>query len=353
MVFRPAWSIALHVLACTALLPAATLAQSTAEPAAELSRCRLIADSAQRLACYDAAAEAAEAKVDTSPAARALLLDSPRPASEPRSLIGDRWGLGASPDDSRFDLRAHRPSYFLLGRYSDNPNRTPTSPTRLLAVPPETADIDATEAKFQVSFKVKLADFGKELDWPLSIWAAYSQQSSWQIYNSTTSRPFRETNYEPELMVAMHPDIDVLGWRWRLAAVGLNHQSNGRAEPLSRSWNRVVAQFGLERGNFALLVRPWLRIRETGSRDDNPDLTRYLGHGETVLIWAPGAHQLSLTGRVNIGSGKGALQGHWTFPLSRRVRGMVQVFSGYGESLIDYNVRQNTIGLGISLADHL
>jgi len=317
---------------------------------ADILRCKSITDPALRLACYDAAAEGAPPKEDISPQARALLLDSPEPDAQLRSPIGDRWGLGAAPDDSRFDLRAHRPSYFLLGRYSDAPNQLPTSPSKpALAAP---LDLQATEAKFQLSFKVKLADFGRRFPMPLAIWAAYTQQSQWQLYNNSISRPFRETNYEPELFVAAHPDNEFLGWRWRLAAIGLNHQSNGRAEPLSRSWNRVIAQFGVERGDVAVILRPWVRIRESGATDDNPDLTRYLGHGDLTLAWAPGVHQFSLTGRLNATSGKGALQAHWTFPLARRVRGILQVFSGYGESLIDYNVRQSTIGLGISLADH-
>jgi len=333
-----------------AVLSPLAAAASTGDPAA-FARCKAITDPALRLACYDAAAETALPKADIGPEARAVLLDSPEPDPAHRSLIGDRWGLGASPDDSRFDLRAHRPSYFLLARYSNAPNLAPTSPSK----PPLGAplDIQDTEAKFQLSFKFKLADFGRELDRPFAIWAAYTQQSQWQVYNGGVSRPFRETNYEPEVFVATHPDQTFWGWRWRLAALGINHQSNGRSEPLSRSWNRVVAQLGVERGNVGVILRPWVRISEGSATDDNPDLTRYLGHGDLTVVWAPGAHQLSLSARLNVSHGYGAVQGHWTFPLARRVRGIVQVFSGYGESLIDYNVKQTTIGIGVSLADHL
>jgi phospholipase A1 len=136
-------------------------------------------------------------------------------------------------------------------------------------------------------------------------------------------------------------------------AIGVNHQSNGRSEPLSRSWNRLVAQLGVERGDVALLLRPWWRLPESASSDDNPDITRYIGNGELVAVWAPGENTYSLTLRGSARSGRGAAQASWNFPLARRVRGTLHLFSGYGDSLIDYNVKQTTIGFGISLADHL
>ncbi|MCP5272626.1 MAG: phospholipase A [Burkholderiaceae bacterium] len=336
-----------RLLALACLAPATALALDTDA----ILRCKTITDPTLRVACYDAAVESRLPPSRTTPEARALLLDSPEPDPQQRSLIGDRWGLGASPEDSRFDLRAHRPSYMLLGRVSDAPNREPGTPSK----PPLDAplNIQDTEAKFQLSFKFKLADFGRELDMPLSIWGAYTQQSHWQVFNGGISRPFRETNYEPELMVALHPDLDLWGWRWRLAALGINHQSNGRAEPLSRSWNRIVAQLGVERGDVAVILRPWLRVREDRANDDNPDIVDYLGHGDLTVVWAPGRHQFSLSSRLNLATGRGAAQAHWTFPLTRRVRGIVQWFGGYGESLVDYNRRQHTLGIGISLADHL
>ena len=61
--------------------------------------------------------------------------------------------------------------------------------------------------------------------------------------------------------------------RWRLANIGFAHQSNGRGDPLSRSWNRVYAELGFETRDLALLVRPWYRIKESAAKDDNPDIT--------------------------------------------------------------------------------
>ena len=62
-----------------------------------------------------------------------------------------------------------------------------------------------------------------------SLWVGYTQQSHWQVYNSEASRPFRETNYEPEVMLAFHPDRRLLGFDWRLLDVSLVHQYNARA----------------------------------------------------------------------------------------------------------------------------
>jgi len=334
----------MRLLLLTLLLLAGTaLAQQV--DSERLQRCARIADPSSRLACFDRLVPPPES-APTTPLA-------PISEEEAPSLIGDRWGIGISDRDSRFDVRAHRPSYLLFARYSDAPNTLPTSPTK----PPltEPLDINPTEAKFQVSFKVKLADFGEILPGtpPSALWVGYTQQSQWQVYNPHVSRPFRETNYEPEVMLAFFPDREVLGWRWRLAAFGLNHQSNGRSEPLSRSWNRVFLLLGVEQENFGLLIRPWLRIKEDYSKDDNPDITAYLGYGDVTGVYRFENHTISLTARYNPAKGRGAVLAGWNFPLQRRVRGYLQWFSGYGESLIDYNVRQNTIGIGISLSDHL
>jgi len=88
------------------------------------------------------------------------------------------------------------------------------------------------------------------------LWGAYTQNSRWQVYNSEESRPFRETNYETEVMLVLRNNYRLGGWQGHMAAISLNHQSNGREDPFSRSWNRIILSARLDRENWAFVVPP-------------------------------------------------------------------------------------------------
>lgn len=68
-------------------------------------------------------------------------------------------------------------------------------------------------------------------------------------------------------------------------------------------------------------------------------------------------HVFSIMSRNNLESGfdEGAFEAGWSFPLGNwpYLKGYVQYFTGYGESLIDYDKKVNRIGLGIILTDFL
>ena len=323
--------------------------------AAELADC-IPLDDAERLACYDRVSGRTRPRPtvpDTPPPASAAAASPAIPVAPERaetpSMLGERWALDAAPRDTRYNVVFHQPNYF-IGRYSDHAGTRPSSPTHPFPDDADSTSINPGEAKFQISFKTRLWE---DADRRVTLWAAYTQQSHWQVGNGALSRPFRETDYQPEFIVGLRPDLPAAGWRWRLLNLGLVHQSNGREDPLSRSWNRVYAQFGFERGEVAVLLRPWYKFHERTAGDDNPDIRQYYGSGDRVVVWKHGDQTLTFTGRANPGSGKGSAQIEWSKKWFGPVRLYAQAFSGYGESLIDYNWRQNTIGIGVSLNDAL
>jgi phospholipase A1 len=212
--------------------------------------------------------------------------------------------------------------------------------------------LDSEEVKFQLSFHAKVADdlFGGNGD----LWFGYTQVAFWQLFNSGLSAPFRETNHEPEVHVSFLTGYDLFGLKLRAINVGLVHQSNGRAEPLSRSWNRVFADLQLTRGNFALSFKPWVRISEDPQEDNNPDIEDYLGRYELRLLYAWRGQVFSAMVR-NVLDSEHRLNSElaWSFPITRRLRGLVQWYNGYGENLIDYNFSIHRIGVGVLLTDWL
>ena len=327
------------------------------KPPAAVADCRSIAASMERLACYDAASGRStttgkDATPVTAPAAAAspeVVRAEPATATASRtpSIIDSTWAF--DPSSTRHDISFHNSNYLLFGRYTDNVNNAPYSPLFQAAGQPQ-ENLNDVEAKFQLSFKARLWTTD---DRRWGVWAAYTQQSQWQVYNGDVSRPFRENNYMPELFVSYRPDIDLGGgFNWKLLNVGYNHQSNGRTDVLSRSWDRLFAQFGVEREDLALYGTVWYRLKEDASQDDNPDITDYYGYGEISSLYRWRGNSFKLSARGNLGTGKGSVQAGWfTPPLLGPLRGYVQVFSGYGESMIDYNWNQTTIGAGVALND--
>jgi phospholipase A1 len=335
-------TLKLSIAACAVVSPAALASTPGAE-------CLEIIIDEERLACFDRAirravlpAPAQAVDTATPPAAAAAALP-PRPVS----MFGKAWAV--ERDSSKALIRLHEPNYILFARYTTDVNTAPYEP--LFDAFDEEGDFDSVEAKFQLSLKGRL---WADQDRDLGVWFAYTQQNQWQVYNGDLSSPFRETNYTPELFVNFQPGIDIGGWQWNLLNAGYNHQSNGRSDPISRSWDRLFVEGGIERGNVALLARAWARIRPGSYEDDNPDITDYLGYGELTGIWKRDEGSYKLKIRGNPSTGKGAGEFTWTSrPILGPMKAYVQVFSGYGESMIDYDWNQTTFGAGLALNDVL
>ncbi|MDL4913257.1 MAG: phospholipase A [Enterobacterales bacterium endosymbiont of Blomia tropicalis] len=181
--------------------------------------------------------------------------------------------------------------------------------------------------------------------------ASYTQRSWWQLSNQSQSAPFRETNYEPQIFLGWATDYSFAGWTLRDVEVGLNHESNGRSDPTSRSWNRVYARLMAQHDNFLAEIKPWYRIPENEKNDDNPDMTKYMGYYRLKLGYMMGDNIFSVEGQYNWNTGYGGAQLGWSYPVTQHVRFYTQLYSGYGESLIDYNHRQTRIGVGVTLND--
>lgn len=336
--------------------------------------CVALESNSERLACYDAlfkvpvadapvyvSEQRAAQEIEVAPSEPVTLTDKIEKKVENlfaihgakidpnSSLLDKRWELSEDSKLGTWNIRAHQPVYLLPGFWTTDKNELPKSenPTNTVT---QDQNLKSMEAKFQISLKTKALEnlIGNNGD----VWIGYTQSSRWQVYNSEESRPFRETNYEPEASLMFHTNYEILGLNGRLLGLTLNHQSNGRSDPLSRSWNRVMLNLGFERGNFAMMVRPWYRIEEDAKDDNNPDIKNYVGRGDITSFYRWNDHDFSLMLRHSLKGGDdshGAVQFDWVFPIKGKLRGQFQVFDGYGESLIDYNHRATYVGLGVSL----
>lgn len=208
---------------------------------------------------------------------------------------------------------------------------------------------DASEFVFDISLKLRLLG--------TNLFFAYTQRSFWQIYNASESRPFRETDYNPELFYRWKPNFSICphcGFDF-----GGEHESNGRDVPDSRSWNRLYFAAYHEWNRTLLYLKTWYRIPEDTKKDpsdaegdDNPDIEHYYGYGEIRVqqeLFAS-KHLAALMVRGNPSTHKGAIEFNYSVPFGDYLYWNLYFFNGYGDSLIDYNHSVTRVGIGVMLA---
>ena len=204
-----------------------------------------------------------------------------------------------------------------------------------------------TEIIYQLSAKVRLFD--------MNLYFAYTQKSFWQAFNNSDSSPFRETNYNPELFYRIPPGSKLLK-NLGLDA-GVEHESNGGTLPSSRSWNRAYITPYYIRAYDLFYLKLWYRFPEDVKNspldpagDDNPDIQDYLGYSEFhYMHQSHHMHHFQMMLRGNYNTAKGAVNVIYDIPSgSKDMYYRLSLWSGYGETLIDYNRSITRIGIGVS-----
>jgi len=232
-------------------------------------------------------------------------------------------------NNTKNGFSAHKPNYFLLYTYSNYQT-----------------DRQKEEIKFQISIKQRMLRF---YGWGL--YFGYTQKSLWQAYDSLNSRPFRENNFNPEIFFRTKM------WNGLRFDFGIEHESNGQSGLKSRSWNRISLTPYFENHRFVLYLKGWYRLKEEKKEnpedtngDDNPDIHKYMGYCELGgILKLPELLNIQIlsVGRFNVRTHRGAFLSSLTIPFRLSSTSViVQYFDGYGESLIDYNVKQRRIGIG-------
>jgi outer membrane phospholipase A len=219
---------------------------------------------------------------------------------------------------------------------------------------------DQVDIRFQISFKYQILTTEPGLpkltadNWvaPAGLYFTYTQTSVWDILEE--SSPFKDTSYKP----GIHWQARDLWFRedergrFRLSLLaGLEHESNGRGEPESRSINVAVLRPTLgyaSTGGWRFQLSP--KISAYIEKTDNQDIDQYRGYVDLHALVRPpserpgGGLQLALLARKGTRGQRGSLQADITYPADLLgIPGyfLLQGVVGHGETILEYDKRRD------------
>jgi phospholipase A1 len=254
--------------------------------------------------------------------------------------------------DKPYILLPHEDVYFLPVVYNASPNNKPFVDYNENPEFSDRGDFnDNLESEFQISF---LLLTNKNI-WGtgFNTFIGYTHRAFWQIYNEDWSRPFRETNYKPEIFARylFEKPSTFFGLNIIAYDFGLIHESNGQIQELSRSWNRAFLRLSAYSGDFLINISVWHRFEENKKEDENPNIYRYKGYGDIEFLYQYGKLDTSL--KIIPGTKKQGYELGLSYPWKEGLKFYTKASYGYGLSLLDYDHDNKRIGVGIVLSNIL
>ncbi|OEE57697.1 phospholipase [Enterovibrio norvegicus FF-162] len=245
------------------------------------------------------------------------------------ALIAPMILISPTAQASENVFSAHRDNYLLPYYKESNVNQARFAPLN-----PNDSEAKDTFVQFQFSVKYRILRFEDD-----GLYMAYTQRSNWEAYDS--SAYFRDSNYNPELFYQMSIDP----WQFSL---GAEHESNGAGGDNEVSWNRAYVDIKRNFDWGYIRFKPWFRF---GSVSYNPNITDYLGYGETELGWRPTENQEVKVLFGNLFAKdleRGYYRLSWNVPIYQGLRGYMKVETGYGLTISNYNFKESAYGMGVA-----
>jgi outer membrane phospholipase A len=255
-----------------------------------------------------------------------------QPSTSPATNAAPLYELG---EYFSSHMSFYEPIYFILGQYP--------------------------AAEFQVSLKYKVFDFNDDWDPLTHLYFAYTQTSFWDLL--TKDPYFYDTSYKPSGFL-YYPDLYQNGFFQLDLQVGAEHESNGRGGTLERSMNTGYLQptatvdlpYDLQ---LSLQPRAWFYVYVGAN---NPNMDDYHGYADlrAALTWLDPKSIEKVQASMRFTLGDDGSHAGLLYDLRFNLAGLpvlhkfnpaiqVQYFTGYGQTLLQYNQISHAFRAGVCL----
>lgn len=221
------------------------------------------------------------------------------------------------------------------------------------------AGTNLAKSKFQFSFRYRLLDNKgpavQNHSWPEGLHFGFTQTSYWNL--KSDSLPFEDTSYKPELFhLSKNIKFRPAWMQGFFMQSGIKHESNGQADPLSRSTNILYLRssfiFYREKTKLGLALSPSVWTYFDNSQD-NPDLADYRGYFQLDVALGK-ADSAILTSNWRLAKEGGSVQVDLSYPAGQALSDNINVYlhfqyvNALAESLLNYQDRTEAFRLGFS-----